>query len=67
MNSFPFALYDTFTDVAFGGSQAAVVTNATDINSAQRQRNPGLISEDQYGLQNSALPVDPGMVKISAR
>ena len=38
MNSFPFALYDAFTDVAFGGSQAAVITNATDINSAQRQR-----------------------------
>jgi trans-2,3-dihydro-3-hydroxyanthranilate isomerase len=38
MNSFPFALYDAFSATAFGGSQAAVITNATDINSAQRQR-----------------------------
>jgi len=38
MNSFPFALYDAFTDTAFGGSQAAIITHATDINPAQRQR-----------------------------
>jgi PhzF family phenazine biosynthesis protein len=37
MNSFPFALYDAFSDTAFGGSQAAVITRAADINPAQRQ------------------------------
>jgi PhzF family phenazine biosynthesis protein len=38
MNSFPFALYDAFSDIAFGGSQAAIITHAADINPAQRQR-----------------------------
>ena len=38
MNSFPFALYDAFSDTAFGGSQAAVITRATNINPVQRQR-----------------------------
>ena len=37
MNSFPFALYDAFSATAFGGSQAAIITGATDINPAQRQ------------------------------
>lgn len=38
MNSFPFALYDAFTDSAFGGSQATIITSARDINAEQRQR-----------------------------
>jgi trans-2,3-dihydro-3-hydroxyanthranilate isomerase len=38
MNSFPFALYDAFSDTAFGGSQAAIITRAADINPTQRQR-----------------------------
>jgi PhzF family phenazine biosynthesis protein len=38
MNSFPFALYDAFSETAFGGSQAAIITRAADINPAQRQR-----------------------------
>ncbi len=37
MNSFPFALYDAFSATAFGGSQAAVITDAAGINPAQRQ------------------------------
>jgi PhzF family phenazine biosynthesis protein len=37
MNSFPFALYDAFSATAFGGSQAAIITGATDINPVQRQ------------------------------
>jgi len=37
MNSFPFALYDAFSDTAFGGSQAAVITRAAEINPEQRQ------------------------------
>ena len=38
MNSFAFALYDAFSDTAFGGSQAAIITRAADINPTQRQR-----------------------------
>ena len=37
MNSFPFALYDAFSATAFGGSQAAVITDTTGINPSQRQ------------------------------
>ena len=38
MKAFPFALYDAFSARAFGGSQAAVVTDAAAIDSAQRQQ-----------------------------
>jgi len=38
MSAFPFALYDAFTASAFGGSQAAVITDAAAIDSATRQR-----------------------------
>ena len=38
MSSFQFALYDAFSARAFGGSQAAVITGATAIDSALRQR-----------------------------
>jgi len=38
MSSFSFALYDAFSDSAFGGSQAAVITGAATIDSAARQR-----------------------------
>ena len=38
MNTLPVSLYDAFTDVAFGGSQAAVVTGARDLCPAVRQR-----------------------------
>ena len=38
MSSFSFALYDAFSASAFGGSQAAVITGATAIDSAARQR-----------------------------
>ncbi len=38
MNVFPFALYDAFSATAFGGSQAAVITDARTIDAAQRQR-----------------------------
>ncbi len=38
MKSFPFALYDAFSATAFGGSQAAVLIDAKQINSAERQR-----------------------------
>ena len=38
MSSFPFALYDAFTTTAFGGSQAAVITNASAIDPVRRQR-----------------------------
>ncbi len=36
MSSFPFALYDAFSDRAFGGSQAAVITDAMTIDAEQR-------------------------------
>ena len=38
MNKYPFALYDAFSDSIFGGSQAAVITDAATINQTQRQR-----------------------------
>ena len=37
MTSFAFALYDAFSDRAFGGSQAAVITGAGPIDRDQRQ------------------------------
>ena len=38
MKSFPFALYDAFSTRAFGGSQAAIVIDASSIDSSQRQQ-----------------------------
>ena len=38
MKAFPFALYDAFSARSFGGSQAAVMTDAAAIDSAQRQQ-----------------------------
>ncbi|MCP4981035.1 MAG: PhzF family phenazine biosynthesis protein [Gammaproteobacteria bacterium] len=38
MKHFPFALYDAFSATAFGGSQAAVITNAGAIDSTQRHK-----------------------------
>lgn len=37
MSEFPVALYDAFTESAFGGSQAAIVTDAADIDQAERR------------------------------
>ena len=36
MRSFPFALYDAFSNAAFGGSQAAVITDAAAIDLEKR-------------------------------
>ncbi len=38
MGSVPFALYDAFSDIAFGGSQAGVVTDAADLDERTRQQ-----------------------------
>ena len=38
MPSVPFALYDAFSDKPFGGSQAAVISDAIEINGASRTR-----------------------------
>ena len=38
MNHFPFALYDAFSEDAFGGSQAAVISDTKTIGLEQRQR-----------------------------
>ena len=38
MDTFPFALYDAFSEIAFGGSPAAVITDAGSITRDQRQR-----------------------------
>ncbi len=38
MRSYPFAQYDAFTDIPFGGSQAAVITDAGEIDFDSRQR-----------------------------
>ncbi len=36
MTSLPFALYDAFSDLAFGGSQAAIVSNAAGLSAQTR-------------------------------
>jgi len=36
MRTVPFAIYDSFTDKAFGGSQVAIVSEAADMNSKTR-------------------------------
>ena len=38
MKTCSLALYDAFTEVAFGGSQAAIITDAKSIDPQQRQR-----------------------------
>ena len=38
MRAVPFGLYDAFTDNAFGGSQAAIVSDAAWIDSNTRQK-----------------------------
>ena len=38
MKTCSLALYDAFTEVAFGGSQAAIITDAAGIEAQQRQR-----------------------------
>jgi trans-2,3-dihydro-3-hydroxyanthranilate isomerase len=37
MSSVPFALYDAYSEIAFGGSQAGVVTDATNLDDRTRQ------------------------------
>ena len=55
MKAFPFALYDAFSATAFGGSQAAVITDAKPIKPAERQRiareigMPATAFVDDYG------------------
>ena len=55
MKVFPFALYDAFSATVFGGSQAAVITDAKTINTADRQRiareigMPATAFVDDYG------------------
>ena len=38
MRTLPFAVYDAFSDTAFGGSQAAIVSDAAALESATRRR-----------------------------
>jgi trans-2,3-dihydro-3-hydroxyanthranilate isomerase len=38
MKAYSLALYDAFTEVAFGGSQAAIITDAEGLEQQQRQR-----------------------------
>lgn len=55
MKAYSLTLYDAFTEVAFGGSQAAIITDATDIEPQQRQRiareigMPATAFVDSYG------------------
>jgi len=55
MKTCSLALYDAFTEVAFGGSQAAIITDAASIESQQRQRiareigMPATAFVDDYG------------------
>jgi len=55
MKAFPLAVYDAFTSTAFGGSQAAVLTDAACVERSQRQRiaremgMPATAFVDAYG------------------
>jgi len=55
MKTYSLALYDAFTEVAFGGSQAAIITDASGIEPQQRQRiareigMPATAFVDSYG------------------
>ena len=55
MKACSLALYDAFTEVAFGGSQAAIITDAAGIDPQQRQRiareigMPATAFVDAYG------------------
>jgi trans-2,3-dihydro-3-hydroxyanthranilate isomerase len=55
MKRYPLALFDAFTDVAFGGSQAAVITAAATISDEQRRQiareigMPATAFVDDYG------------------
>jgi trans-2,3-dihydro-3-hydroxyanthranilate isomerase len=55
MKTVSLALYDAFTEVAFGGSQAAIITDAAGIEPQQRQRiareigMPATAFVDAYG------------------
>ncbi len=55
MKAYSLALYDAFTEVAFGGSQAAIITDAEGIEPEQRQRiareigMPATAFVDAYG------------------
>lgn len=55
MNACSLALYDAFSDVAFGGSQAAVIVDAAGVNASTRQRvareigMPATAFVDAYG------------------
>lgn len=55
MNKYPFALYDAFSDSIFGGSQAAVITDAATINQTQRQGIAG-----ELGMPATAFVDDHG-------
>jgi len=55
MKAFPLAAYDAFSATAFGGSQAAVLTDAMPIDRSERQRiareigMPATAFVDAYG------------------
>ena len=55
MRKVPFALYDAFSDLPFGGSQAAIVTDAAELDTATRRNiarelgMPATVFVDGYG------------------
>ncbi len=62
MKAFPFALYDAFSARPFGGSQAAIMTNAAAIDNAQRQKIAG-----EIGMPATAFVDDMGAGWIRAQ
>lgn len=60
--SVPFALYDCFSDAAFGGSQAAVVTEAAAIDGAMRER-----IAKELGLPATAFVIAEGGRAVTVR
>jgi len=50
MDSVSFAFYDAFTDIAFGGNQAGVVSDAARLDASDMQRVPKEIGVPATGL-----------------
>ena len=62
MAAIPFALYDAFSEIAFGGSQAAVVSDASGLDKATRQQ-----IAKEIAAPATAFVMDASDSAISAR
>jgi len=58
MMTVPFALYDAFTDHAYGGSPVAIVADAAHLDGATRQK-----IAPEIGMPATALQRPAGMIR----